>query len=288
MLVCMFSWEIKVQIYNKKSLNCMEAAGEERLMDVARIRTKDLVPTGFRFRPTDEELVCCYLKNKIEGNSLPCDIIVECELYGVKEPWEIWATFGGDHPDDDQDLNRFLYLFTRLKNMANRGSRIQRRVGSGSWKGERKADRVRAHQSGKCVGLKKRFHYENQRSMHHRRWLLDEYSLVPVKEVSSSYMYACISIYASTLLDPPYKLSRHNYHHLYFPPRYFLVICVVLTLHSSFFSFFLPCLHIETQAYPPISIGNRTNIAKMDGRAEREGVILDIINLKCTSLVQSI
>ncbi|XP_042981925.1 NAC domain-containing protein 30-like [Carya illinoinensis] len=182
MLVCMFSWEIKVQIYNKKSLNCMEAAGEERLMDLARIRTKDLVPTGFRFRPTDEELVCCYLKNKIEGNSLPCDIIVECELYGVKEPWEIWATFGGDHPDDDQDLNRFLYLFTRLKNMANRGSRIQRRVGSGSWKGERKADRVRAHQSGKCVGLKKRFHYENQRSMHHRRWLLDEYSLVPVKE----------------------------------------------------------------------------------------------------------
>lgn len=148
---------------------------------------KDFVPTGFRFLPTDEELVCSYLEKKIQGKPLPCDIISECELYGVKEPWEIWSTFGGDDPDDDRDLNRFLYLFTRLRNKSYRGSRIQRRVGSGSWKGERKADRVRARRSGICVGLKKRFHYENQKSLHHRRWLLDEYSLVPVKEVSASW-----------------------------------------------------------------------------------------------------
>lgn len=78
--------------------------GRERLMDMARIRMKDLVLTSFRFRPTDKVLVCCYLKNKIERKSLLCDIIAECELYGVKEPWEIWMTFGGDNPDDDQVL----------------------------------------------------------------------------------------------------------------------------------------------------------------------------------------
>ena len=46
------------------------------------------VPPGFRFHPTDEELVDYYLKKKVESQRIDLDFIREIDLYKI-EPWDL-------------------------------------------------------------------------------------------------------------------------------------------------------------------------------------------------------
>jgi hypothetical protein len=46
------------------------------------------LPPGFRFHPSDEELIVHNLKNKITSNPLPASIIAEIDLYKYN-PWEL-------------------------------------------------------------------------------------------------------------------------------------------------------------------------------------------------------
>lgn len=46
------------------------------------------MPPGFRFHPTEEELVGYYLKRKINSLKIDLDVIVEIDLYKM-EPWDI-------------------------------------------------------------------------------------------------------------------------------------------------------------------------------------------------------
>lgn len=47
-----------------------------------------VLPPGFRFHPTDEELVAYYLKRKINGRKIELEIIPEVDLYKC-EPWDL-------------------------------------------------------------------------------------------------------------------------------------------------------------------------------------------------------
>ena len=47
-----------------------------------------ILPPGFRFHPTDEELVIHYLKNKASSSPLPVPIIAEIDLYKF-DPWQL-------------------------------------------------------------------------------------------------------------------------------------------------------------------------------------------------------
>lgn len=46
------------------------------------------LPPGFRFHPTDEELITYYLKRKINGCQIELEIIPEVDLYKC-EPWDL-------------------------------------------------------------------------------------------------------------------------------------------------------------------------------------------------------
>lgn len=46
------------------------------------------LPPGFRFHPTDEELVVHYLKRKLASAPLPVTIIADVDLYKF-DPWEL-------------------------------------------------------------------------------------------------------------------------------------------------------------------------------------------------------
>lgn len=46
------------------------------------------LPPGFRFHPTDEELVMQYLRKKVYSCPLPASIIPEIDL-GKHDPWEL-------------------------------------------------------------------------------------------------------------------------------------------------------------------------------------------------------
>lgn len=50
------------------------------------------LPPGFRFHPTDEELVAYYLDRKITGRKIELEIIPEIDLYKC-EPWDLPGTY---------------------------------------------------------------------------------------------------------------------------------------------------------------------------------------------------
>jgi hypothetical protein len=46
------------------------------------------VPPGFRFHPTNEELVDYYLRKKVALNKIDLDVIKDVDLYKI-EPWDL-------------------------------------------------------------------------------------------------------------------------------------------------------------------------------------------------------
>ncbi|KAL5827782.1 hypothetical protein ACOSQ3_019633 [Xanthoceras sorbifolium] len=133
------------------------------------------IVAGYRFLPKDEELISCYLFNRIFAQTEPSNdlekfLFKECDLYGSQEPWDIWDLYGGNHLEEGQ----VLYFFTHLKKFSVNGSRFCRRIGSGTWAGEDSGKKIRA---GNVVGLKKRFRYENQDSQHDGDWIMHEFAI---------------------------------------------------------------------------------------------------------------
>nr|UBT01694.1 NAC transcription factor 90 [Litchi chinensis] len=133
------------------------------------------IPVGHKFLPSDKQLVGYYLFNKIFTQIPPFSdheksLVKDFDLYGSLEPWEIWQPHGGDNLKDDEGL----YFFTPLKKVSANGSRICRKVGSGTWAGEDSGDKIKAEN---VVGLKKRFRYENQHSPHDGAWIMHEFAI---------------------------------------------------------------------------------------------------------------
>ncbi|TVU38383.1 hypothetical protein EJB05_11750 [Eragrostis curvula] len=83
------------------------------------------LPPGFRFHPTDEELVVHYLKKKAASLPLPVTIIAEVDLYKF-DPWELpeKASFG-EHE---------WYFFSPRDRKYPNGARPNRAATSGYWK----------------------------------------------------------------------------------------------------------------------------------------------------------
>lgn len=59
--------------------------------DLPNVSQQPNLPPGFRFHPTDEELVVHYLKKKTISAPLPVAIIAEVDLYKF-DPWELPGT----------------------------------------------------------------------------------------------------------------------------------------------------------------------------------------------------
>lgn len=50
------------------------------------------VPPGFRFHPTDGELVGYYLRKKVASHKIDLDVIKEIDLYRI-EPWDLQGIY---------------------------------------------------------------------------------------------------------------------------------------------------------------------------------------------------
>ncbi|GMP22513.1 hypothetical protein CsSME_00000502 [Camellia sinensis var. sinensis] len=126
---------------------------------------------GFRFHPTDEELVRYYLRRKVCGKPFRFDAISEIDIY-KSEPWDL----PGKSRLKSRDLE--WYFFSMLDKKYGNGSRTNRATERGYWKTTGK-DRPVLHNS-RTVGMKKTLVYHSGRAPRGERsnWVMHEYRLV--------------------------------------------------------------------------------------------------------------
>ncbi|CAL5020297.1 unnamed protein product [Urochloa decumbens] len=135
---------------------------------------------GFRFHPTDEELVSYYLRRRVLGRRHRVDAIGEVDLYRL-EPWDL-PSLSRIRSRDAQ-----WYFFARLDRKVagagaggrgGPGNRTNRATPRGYWKTTGK-DREVYHR-GKPVGMKKTlvFHAGRAPKGERSNWVMHEYRLL--------------------------------------------------------------------------------------------------------------
>lgn len=128
------------------------------------------LPPGFRFHPTDEELVMQYLCRKCASQSIAVPIIAEIDLYKY-DPWDLpgMASYG----------EKEWYFFSPRDRKYPNGSRPNRAAGTGYWKATG-ADKPIG--LPKPVGIKKAlvFYAGKAPKGDKTNWIMHEYRLADV------------------------------------------------------------------------------------------------------------
>lgn len=129
------------------------------------------LPPGFRFHPTDEELIEYYLKRKVEGLEIELEVIPVIDLYSF-DPWEL--------PDKSFLPNRDMewYFFCSRDKKYPNGFRTNRGTKAGYWKATGK-DRKITSRSSSIIGYRKTLvFYKGRAPLGDRsNWIMHEYRL---------------------------------------------------------------------------------------------------------------
>ncbi|XP_018478980.1 NAC domain-containing protein 41 [Raphanus sativus] len=139
---------------------------------ISSIKSRGLrLPPGFRFHPTDEELVVQYLCPKVTGLPLPASVIPEIDICKA-DPWDL--------PGDCESER---YFFSTREAKYPNGNRSNRSTGSGYWK----ATGIDKQIGGKkLVGMKKTLVFYKGKPPNGTRtnWVLHEYRLLDSQQES--------------------------------------------------------------------------------------------------------
>ncbi|KAJ8458047.1 hypothetical protein OPV22_030973 [Ensete ventricosum] len=126
------------------------------------------LPPGFRFHPSDEELVVQYLKRKVFCCPLPASIIPDIDLR-KHDPWNLPGGCEGER-----------YFFNLRKHRYPNGKRSNRAASSGYWKATGKDKQiVAASGCNQVVGIKKVFIFYRGKppAGSPTDWIMHEYRL---------------------------------------------------------------------------------------------------------------
>ncbi|KAI4367068.1 hypothetical protein MLD38_022849 [Melastoma candidum] len=129
----------------------------------------DMVMPGFRFHPTEEELVEFYLRRKVEGKRFNVELITFLDLYHY-DPWELPALAAIGEKE-------WFFYVPRDKKYRN-GDRPNRVTTSGYWKATG-ADRMIRGENNRSIGLKKTLVFYSGKAPKGVRtsWIMNEYRL---------------------------------------------------------------------------------------------------------------
>nr|GMC97843.1 NAC domain-containing protein 43 [Ipomoea batatas] len=131
-----------------------------------------VVPPGFRFHPTEEELLQYYLRKKIASQKIDLDVIPDVDLNKL-EPWDIQEKCGmGLTPDKEW------YLFSQSDKKYPSGSRRNRATSAGFWKATGR-DKVIYGNNRRIIGMRKTLVFYKGRAPrgHKSDWIMHEYRL---------------------------------------------------------------------------------------------------------------
>uniref|UniRef100_A0A7N0ULX9 NAC domain-containing protein n=1 Tax=Kalanchoe fedtschenkoi TaxID=63787 RepID=A0A7N0ULX9_KALFE len=127
-------------------------------------------PPGFRFHPTDEELITFYLASKVFHGSLCSVDIAEVDLNKC-EPWDL--------PDVAKMGKREWYFYSLRDRKYPTGLRTNRATGTGYWKATGKDKEIHNAATGAMIGMKKTlvFYLGRAPRGEKTKWVMHEYRL---------------------------------------------------------------------------------------------------------------
>ncbi|CAN6585759.1 unnamed protein product [Malus baccata var. baccata] len=135
------------------------------------INGQSQVPPGFRFHPTEEELLHYYLRKKVAFERIDLDVIREVDLNKL-EPWDIQEKCKiGSTPQNDW------YFFSHKDKKYPTGTRTNRATTAGFWKATGR-DKI-IYSGFKRIGLRKTLVFYKGRAPHGQKsdWIMHEYRL---------------------------------------------------------------------------------------------------------------
>ncbi|XP_057975195.1 NAC domain-containing protein 30 [Malania oleifera] len=129
------------------------------------------VPPGFRFHPTEEELVGYYLKRKINSVKIDLDVIIDIDLYRI-EPWEIQEKCKLGYDEQNE-----WYFFSHKDKKYPTGTRTNRATTAGFWKATGRDKAVLS--KNRIIGMRKTLVFYRGRAPNGRKsdWIMHEYRL---------------------------------------------------------------------------------------------------------------
>ncbi|KAF5730980.1 NAC domain protein [Tripterygium wilfordii] len=135
------------------------------------------LPPGFRFQPTDEELVFQYLKCKVFAWALPATIIPEINVCKY-DPWDLPG-----------DVEQEKYFFSNKEAKYRNGKRINRSTASGYWKATGSDKHIVSSVTNyQMMGIRKTLVFHRGKPPHGSRtdWIMHEYRLVAAPAAAAS------------------------------------------------------------------------------------------------------
>ncbi|XP_052207925.1 protein CUP-SHAPED COTYLEDON 2 [Diospyros lotus] len=128
------------------------------------------LPPGFRFHPTDEELITYYLLKKVLDSSFTGRAIAEVDLNKC-EPWEL--------PEKAKMGEKEWYFFSLRDRKYPTGLRTNRATEAGYWKATGKDREIYSSKTCSLVGMKKTLVFYRGRAPKGEKsnWVMHEYRL---------------------------------------------------------------------------------------------------------------
>ncbi|XP_024019629.1 NAC domain-containing protein 7 [Morus notabilis] len=129
------------------------------------------VPPGFRFHPTDEELVDYYLRKKIASKRIDLDVIKDVDLYKI-EPWDLQelCKIGTEEQNE-------WYFFSHKDKKYPTGTRTNRATKAGFWKATGRDKAIYSRHN--LIGMRKTLVFYKGRAPNGQKsdWIMHEYRL---------------------------------------------------------------------------------------------------------------
>lgn len=141
----------------------------EETTEMDKMNDDTMLP-GFRFHPTDEELVDFYLRRKIQQKSLPIELIKQVDIYKY-DPWDLPKLVASTGEKE-------WYFYCPRDRKYRNSPRPNRVTRAGFWKATG-TDRPICSSEGKCIGLKKSLVFYRGRAAKGVKtdWMMHEFRL---------------------------------------------------------------------------------------------------------------